>query len=65
MPLAGQRLTPAVIAALPPTVDPCFERGELHTFAAAGPAFAHPVAVIAGEVVEREGFVFADLLPAG
>ena len=63
--LAGQRLTPAVIAALPPSVDPCFERGELHTFAAAGPAFAHPIAVIPGAVVERDGFVFADLRPAG
>lgn len=62
--LAGQRLTSSVIAALPPGVDRCFERGELHTFAAAGPAFTHRVEVRPGAVVDRDGFVFAELLPA-
>jgi len=45
-------------------VDPCGERGEFHTFAHAGPMFAAPVAVVPGEVVERDGFAFADLIPA-
>ena len=53
----------AELAALPGGVDPCGERGEFHTFAHAGPMFARPVRVMAGEVVERGGFVFADLLP--
>lgn len=52
------------VAALPPTVDPCGERGEFHSFAYAGPMFSQPIAVTVGEVVERDGFVFADVLPA-
>jgi uncharacterized protein (TIGR00290 family) len=62
--LAGQRLGAELLDRLAPEVDRCFEYGEAHTFAADGPAFAHPVAVRPGEVVERDGFVFADLLPA-
>ena len=53
----------ALLAELPPSVDPCGERGEFHTFAHAGPMFRHPVPFRAGEVVARDGFVFADLLP--
>ncbi len=66
--LAGKLLTRELVAGLPPSVDRCFERGEAHTFAASGPAFAHRVAVQPGIVVERDGFVFADLVappPAG
>jgi diphthamide synthase (EF-2-diphthine--ammonia ligase) len=44
-------------------VDPCGENGEFHTFAWAGPMFASPLPLTAGDVVHREGFVFADLLP--
>lgn len=61
----GRRFDEALLAALPPGVDPCGENGEFHTFASAGPMFAAPIAVAAGAVVEREGFAFADLLPAG
>lgn len=50
---------------LPDGVDPCGEKGEFHSFACAGPMFAKPIAVEPGEIVERDGFVFADLLPAG
>ena len=40
-------------------------KGFVHTFAFRGPMFARPVPLVAGEVVEREGFVFADaLVPA-
>jgi diphthamide synthase (EF-2-diphthine--ammonia ligase) len=45
-------------------VDPCGENGEFHTFAWDGPMFRRPVPVRTGEVVARDGFVFADLLPA-
>src|SRR5206468_8192764 len=38
--------------------------GEFHTFAYAGPMFRHAIAITPGEVVERDGFVFADLMPA-
>jgi uncharacterized protein (TIGR00290 family) len=60
---AGRELDAALLADLPPGVDPCGERGEFHSFAYAGPMFRCPVPVRNGEVVERDGFVFADLLP--
>jgi uncharacterized protein (TIGR00290 family) len=59
---AGREFDAALLADLPPTVDPCGERGEFHSFAYAGPMFERPVPLRAGEVVERDGFVFADLL---
>jgi diphthamide synthase (EF-2-diphthine--ammonia ligase) len=62
---AGRDFDEALLAGLPEGVDPCGERGEFHTFAWAGPMFSAPVPVTKGEVVTREGFVFADLLPAG
>lgn len=47
---------------LPPDVDPCGENGEFHTFVHAGPIFSEPIACETGEVLEREGFVFCDVL---
>jgi len=61
---AGRRFDLDLLADLPPGVDPCGENGEFHTFAWDGPMFGRPVPVRGGEVVTREGFVFADLLPA-
>jgi len=58
---AGRTWDAALLADLPATADPCGENGEFHTFVSAGPMFAAPLAVAAGEVVERDGFVFADL----
>ena len=55
----------ALLDELPEGVDPCGERGEFHSFAYDGPMFSRPVPVVDGEVVERDGFVFADLVPAG
>lgn len=60
----GREFDDALLAELPATVDPCGERGEFHSFAYDGPMFRRPIPVVAGEVVERDGFVFADLLPA-
>ena len=60
---AGRDFDAALLADLPPSVDPCGERGEFHSFAWDGPMFQHPVRIQRGEVVERDGFVFADLLP--
>lgn len=59
----GREFDEALLAELPPDADPCGERGEFHTFAYAGPMFRHTIPVESGEVVTREGFVFADLLP--
>lgn len=58
---AGRVFDRALLAELPPTVDPCGENGEFHTFVTDGPMFACPIDVTPGEVVERDGFVFADL----
>jgi uncharacterized protein (TIGR00290 family) len=59
---AGRDLDEKVLAAMPPEVDPCAERGEFHTVAYAGPMFRHAIPVKSGEVVERDGFVFADVM---
>ncbi|MGH9613472.1 MAG: ATP-binding protein, partial [Bryobacteraceae bacterium] len=48
--------------ALPEDVDTCGENGEFHTFVYTGPMFREPIPVVPGECVERDGFVFADLL---
>jgi len=61
---AGQRWDEAFIGRLGPGVDPCGENGEFHTFVSAGPMFAEPIPTRGGDIVERDGFVFADLLPA-
>ena len=63
--LAGAEFDDALLAALPPGVDPCAERGEFHTCVTAGPMFARTIAVERGEIVEREGFLYGDLALAG
>jgi uncharacterized protein (TIGR00290 family) len=60
---AGHGFDQALLGALPRGVDPCGENGEFHTFASAGPMFRRAIPVVLGEIVERDGFVFADLLP--
>jgi uncharacterized protein (TIGR00290 family) len=57
----GREFDDALLADLPASADPCGERGEFHTFAYAGPMFRHPVPIQTGEIVTRDGFVFADL----
>ncbi|MCI4365135.1 MAG: adenine nucleotide alpha hydrolase [Thermoplasmata archaeon] len=59
--LAGRRFDRSFLAELPEGVDPCGERGEFHTCVTGGPMFSRAIEVRPGEVVEREGFVFADL----
>jgi uncharacterized protein (TIGR00290 family) len=59
--LIGAEFDEALLAALPPSVDPCAERGEFHTCVTAGPMFSAPIDVERGEVVDREGFVYGDL----
>jgi uncharacterized protein (TIGR00290 family) len=61
---AGRDFDATLLADLPDGVDPCGENGEFHTFAWDGPMFRHAVPVSRGETVARDGFVFADLLPA-
>lgn len=59
---AGRWFDHDLLNDLPEDVDPCGENGEFHTFATAGPMFGHPLDPKIGETVERDGFVFTDLL---
>jgi uncharacterized protein (TIGR00290 family) len=63
--LAGRQWDDDLLAELPDGVDPCGENGEFHTFVWDGPGFREPIAVEPGPVVERDGFVFADVRPVG
>jgi uncharacterized protein (TIGR00290 family) len=60
---AGRELDESFFKDLPPNADPCGENGEFHTFVFAGPIFRHAIPVHTGEVVERDSFIFCDLLP--
>ncbi|MBY0459239.1 MAG: ATP-binding protein [Gemmataceae bacterium] len=60
---AGRAFDLGLLADLPTGVDPCGENGEFHTFCHAGPVFDRPIPVRVGDVVERDGFTFADLIP--
>jgi uncharacterized protein (TIGR00290 family) len=61
---AGRRFDHDLLAELPPDVDPCGENGEFHTFVQAGPILSRPISCSTGVVVERDGMVFCDLVPA-
>ena len=61
--LAGRAYDETLLADLPASADPCGERGEFHTFVWDAPNFRAPIDVSPGEIVERDGFVFADLIP--
>lgn len=58
---AGRVFDHGLLSDLPADVDPCGENGEFHTCVTAGPMFSRPLPVRVGEVVTRDGFVFADL----
>jgi uncharacterized protein (TIGR00290 family) len=62
--LAGREYDQRLLDQLPADADPCAENGEFHTLAIAGPMFRSPLAVRRGEIVERDGFVFCDVLPS-
>ncbi len=58
---AGRDMDAALLAELPEGVDPCGENGEFHSFVYGGPMFGEEIPVESGELVERDGFVFADV----
>ena len=62
---AGRDYDRRLLSELPASADPCAENGEFHTFVYAGPMFHRPIEIVTGETVERDGFVFTDLLPCG
>jgi uncharacterized protein (TIGR00290 family) len=57
----GRSFDQTLLDDLPEGVDHCGENGEFHTFAYAGPMFSEPIKPSLGDIVERDGFVFADL----
>jgi len=59
---AGRELDEQFFRDLPANVDPCGENGEFHTFAFDGPIFRKPIPIRAGEVIERDSFIYCDLL---
>jgi len=59
---AGRELDESFFHDLPPHADPCGENGEFHTFVFDGPMFHSPIPVRTGEIVNRDGFVFCDIL---
>jgi len=59
---AGREFDAVLLDELPSSVDPCAERGEFHTCAYDGPMFSRPIPVETGITVERDGFVFTDLV---
>jgi uncharacterized protein (TIGR00290 family) len=60
---AGRELDESFFRDLPPHADPCGENGEFHTFVFDGPIFQSPIPIRTGEIVNRDGFIFCDLLP--
>jgi len=61
---AGREFDSQLLADLPANVDSCGENGEFHSFVYGGPMFRHQLEVSVGNIVERDGFCFADILPA-
>jgi uncharacterized protein (TIGR00290 family) len=61
---AGRELDDSFFRDLPAGVDACGENGEFHTFVFDGPIFRNPIPVAVGEVVERDSFIHADLMPS-
>lgn len=58
---AGRDFDMALLRDLPAGVDPCGENGEFHSFVYDGPMMTRPIPISVGQVVERDGFVFADV----
>lgn len=59
---AGREFDLDFLDSLPASADPCGENGEFHTFVYEAPVFRKPLEVRTGEIVERDGFIFADVI---
>jgi uncharacterized protein (TIGR00290 family) len=60
---AGRRFDAGFLEEIPAQIDPCGENGEFHTVVTQGPMFSAPISVSIGQTVERDGFVFTDVIP--
>ena len=61
---AGREFDARLLSDLPSSADPCGENGEFHSFVYAGPIFSEPIHIESGEIVQRDQFFYADLLPS-
>lgn len=59
----GSSFDNSLLASLPGDCDPCAENGEFHTFVYDGPIFGKGLSVSVGQMVERDGFCFTDIVP--
>ena len=59
----GKEFDGRFLDSLPETIDPCGENGEFHSFSFDGPMFKEKIEIFVGDVVHRDGFVFADIVP--
>ncbi len=59
----GKEIDESFLNSLPKTVDPCGENGEFHSFVFDGPMFKEQIEITVGNIVNRDGFVFVDILP--
>jgi len=59
----GREFDESFLDSLPETIDPCGENGEFHSFVFDGPMFKEPIEIFMGDIVHRDDFVFADVLP--
>jgi uncharacterized protein (TIGR00290 family) len=62
---AGREIDDQLLRDLPPSADPCGERGEYHSFVYSGPIFRRVIACRSGETSMRlSRFNYCDILPA-
>lgn len=59
----GKEFDKSFLDSLPETIDPCGENGEFHSFVFDGPMFREKIEIFVGDIVHRDDFVFADVLP--
>lgn len=60
---AGRRWSSDLLKEFPEGIDLCGENGEIHTVVVGGPMFQRPIPFRVGEIVERDGFAYADIIP--
>jgi uncharacterized protein (TIGR00290 family) len=61
--LGGRTYDEALLAELGAGIDRCGENGEFHTVVIDSPDFCAPIPVMIGETVDRDGFIFTDVIP--
>lgn len=60
----GREFNQQFLADLPPSIDPCGENGEFHSFVYAGPICKQPIACKIGKIVLKDNrFYYCDLEP--